>query len=394
MTTYKLTPHEETLAILGKLKLHEPRIEERYIWDAYGMISAEEIRAPKNLPEKPLAAMDGYAVSTNDLDKYEKLLISEVKIFPGTKTSVKLRSGEAIYVSTGSPLPEGADAVVRVESARVEDRYIIPISKIYPGKDVFSVGEVVREGEVIIRRGDMVTPYIASLLIQLGIYRIKVYRPRITLFSVGDELISYRELGSEGLRDTSTLMIQLVLSRFSDTRYLGVLPDDKEVIKRRIIEASQESDVIVTVGGSSAGEKDLVKEVIREEGELLFEGVDINIIKPTGLGLVNNKPIVTAPGLCVGASLALHEYILRLIEILTNSRIREELELELLEDVIVERKMNSAYLFKVIDYKYAKPLRWGMALCKELAEANGYSFLRRDREYKRGDKVRVTLFLK
>ena len=365
-----------------KLKTHE----------SYGKIIGEDIKAPKDIPSRPVSAMDGYAINSRDLARYGRLRIRG-KIFIGD-TPPELKPGEAYYIVTGAPLPYGADSIVRVEASRVENGYIVPVEKVWPGKDVVSPGDVVKGGMYLARRGDLVDPYMVSLLLYSGVYEVHVYSYSVGVLAVGSELARYDSVeeiggsGSMGSKVDSISPLIIGLLGFGFPKYLGVSVDSEESISEAISSALAELYSVITIGGTSVGERDLVKKAVRElGGELLFEGVNVNVLKRGSIGVVDGKPIAMLPGQCVAAAVFFHEFYLPIVSRVTGLRLNLDVAGVLGEDVEVVRKMDSLYLFRYGDDGMVYPLRWGPGRCFELAQASLYGVLSRGKLYRRGSKV-------
>ncbi len=345
--------------------------------------------AERSIPNRPIAAMDGYAVRVEDLGSYEWLrLAGEVK--PGDEPP-ELKPGEAYYVHMGAPVPLGANAVSRVEATRVKDGYVKPVEPLKPGKDIMDVGEVVAEGSTVVRIGEVISPYKVTVLMMLGFREIPVYRVRVGVLSVGDELDRYDKPSGKPVVDSIAPMV-IGLLRFIEPVYLGVVADNTMEIRRVIEESIGGLDALITIGGASVGGTDNVKTVLAQMGNLLFSGVSVSILKRGGVAVLDGKPVVTLPGQCVSASLVLHEFFLHTLSKMVGGEVREYVEAELLEDLEVKHRMDTAYLFEIVGGK-AKPLKWGVGLCMELAKATAYTILKR-RSYVRGEKLVLQKLIK
>ncbi|BBG26847.1 molybdopterin molybdotransferase MoeA [Sulfuracidifex tepidarius] len=360
------------------------KAKEMDVLRAGGRALARDLIATKNVPDKRLSAMDGYAVRYEDL-KLGRLRISG-KVFPDS-VQPSLMPGEAYYVATGAPIPSGADTVVRVENSRTsEDGYVEFKGEVMRGKDIREVGEDAKEGDVILRRGEILTANKIGLVLTQGVKSIDVMDLQFSIFANGDELAPF--YSDEGNRDIISPMVMEFLRPFGSSKYLGVARDNIEDVRSNILKGVEESDVVISIGGSSVGEKDFVKRVIREEGDLLFEGISTNVIKRGAMGAIKGKPVLVLPGQVVSAFLVLHELVFSLL-----SRFgvqRRKLKVKLGEELLVTHNMDSTFLFQ-IDGCYAKPMRWGVGLYSELAKANSYGYLKRLSHYRKGEEIELYL---
>jgi len=359
--------------------------------DSIGRIAAEDIYSPKNIPEQDISAMDGYAFRIEDYNKFGKLKVVG-KIFPDTKYVPILNEGEAYYVTTGAPLPKNANTVVRLEASKVVDGYLYVGEEVFKGKDIRVRGEDVKEGEVIIPKGKEITAYDIGLLFRLGIKNLKVLNYNTCIFAVGDELEPFTS-NKNGLVDSISPILLSILRKFGESRYLGVVNDEFDNIKKKLKSAIEgKCDIVFTIGGSSVGERDYIKKVVREIGELLFEGVNVNVLKRAGVGVINGKPVVILPGQVVSSVTAFHEHGLGVISRMCEIQLKRIFKSKLGSDIEVTHKMDSLYLFKS-QGEYVFPLRWGVGLYSELTKADSFGILKRNRNYKKGEEIELQRLL-
>ncbi|BFI76440.1 molybdopterin molybdotransferase MoeA [Sulfurisphaera ohwakuensis] len=361
------------------------------IYNSVGKIILEDIYAIKSIPEVNLSAMDGFAFKVSDYKKHGKLKIVG-KLFPSSKEIPELKEGEAYYVATGAPIPKGADAVVRIEASKVINNELIVGEEVFEGKDIKYAGEDVKEGELIVKKGDVLTPYHLGILTYQGIREVKIGNIKSCVIASGDEISPFNNPSPELIPDSISPIILSILEKIGNAIYYGVVRDEKEIIKEKLIKMKETCDIIFFIGGSSVGEKDYVKKLVAELGKLLFEGVSVNIIKRGGVGLLEETPIVSLPGQVVSAVTVFHEHGLHIISRMLDSEIRKFVKVKLGKDMYVEHKMDSTYLFR-IENGEAFPLRWGTGLYSELIKADGFGYLSRGKIHKRGEEIEIQKFL-
>lgn len=378
-----LIPLDEARALIDSLTLPMAKIKEVSLLDAVGKISAENVYSIQDIPERDLSAMDGYAIKVADNKKKLKVV---GKLFPSSKEEIEIREGEACYVTTGSPIPKGAEAVVRIESVKKEgDEYIIPNAiELYEGKDIRKRGEDIKKGEIIIKKGEIITPYHLGILAYQKISSLKVVDITFSIFANGDEISPFSDTSK--VQDSISPILISLLSKFGKVIYLGVAKDDEEDVKRHLKLGIESSDFVISVGGSSVGEKDFVKRAITKLGKLIFEGVSVNVIKRGGLGIVQEKPILSLPGQIVSAVTVFHEHGLHVLSKMIGAEIRKFEEIPLAETIEVTHNMDSLYLLKEENGK-AHPLRWGVGLYSEIYKANMFTILKRGKKYEEGERV-------
>ena len=365
----------EARAAIESLKLQEPRSILLPVWEAAWRILAEDLIAPRNVPERPVAAMDGYAVSFRVASNKKRL---EVGVDRG-----------AVWVETGDELPSWADTVVRKEASRVVDEGLVEV--VPPSREwenVIIPGEFVREGALIASRGEVLTPSRVSLILQSGIRISKVYELTTSIIPVGSEIEPVGSL-KPGVMDYITPMVAGMVSPWSKVRVLPPVPDEEARLAKMLVEASMHSDVVITIGGASVGEKDMVKKVVARHGQIIVPGFGASVVKRGGLGVVNGRLVAMLPGQCVSAALSLHETLFRAFKGFTGRPLVRTAYLPLAETFKLERRMPSAILFK-LGRGGLEPLEWGVGLCRELVKADAYAILEPG-SYRQGEILEVTL---
>lgn len=271
-------------------------VEEVDVNEALDRELAEDVISPVTLPARDLATMDGYAIRS--FDEFPLKIVSS--IYADSDEVPELKPGEAYYITTGSPMPIGADAVLKIELAEVRNNLLYAKEKIKSGTYVLKKGSEIRKGEVVIEAKKRIGPQEIAILNSLGVKRVKVYRKlRVAVFSNGDEI-------KKGVRnDTNGPMIMSFIKKWGHEPYfLGVTNDTYEEIREMIMRGVKDYDVVITSGGVSVGEKDYVIKALREEGELLLYKVKQRPGKPFAIGLINGKLVFGLPGKPAGAFVA------------------------------------------------------------------------------------------
>jgi molybdopterin molybdotransferase len=269
---------------------------------AYGRVAAQPIVAGVDVPTFARSAMDGFAVvgeSTFGASAHapvELALIGETKAgrwFDGT-----LRCGEAVRITTGAPIPSGADAVVMAEVAAVDGSTVRVREPVAPGKHVGVVGEDIRRGDLVVERGRRLRPQDVGVLASLGVAEILVVRrPRVSIVITGDEVLPAGDLPRDALiADADGPMLRALAERDGagaiDLRYL---PDDREAM--RALFAAHDGDVLLVSGGSSVGPEDHAPTVLAEIGEVAVHGVALRPASPAGFGFLRSGcPVFLLPG--------------------------------------------------------------------------------------------------
>ncbi|MCZ7392643.1 MAG: molybdopterin molybdotransferase MoeA [Candidatus Methanoperedens sp.] len=272
------------------------------IEDCDSRIIAEDIIASVNVPNYRRAAMDGFAVSASDT------------MGAGAGSPVilelgkRIEKGACVQVHTGSPMPEGADAVVLIEDTVLHGGKVEVFTQIHPFKNMGDIGEDIQKGEIVLKEGHRLRPCDIAVLASLGIKNIAVFRkPLVAVIPTGEELVPRGMETKEGeVYETNGLMASLYVMKWGgNAKLLDIVTDDPEKIKEAVMNALY-ADMILISGGTSVGKRDYVPEVIGSSGNLLVHGVGISPGKPTALGMIKGKPVVCMPGYPVAGMVALY----------------------------------------------------------------------------------------
>jgi len=262
-------------------------------------VIAEDVRTPIPMPEFRRSTVDGYAVRAADTPGALRV-IGEVRM--GELASAAIRPGEAMIVSTGGNLPEGADAVVMAEDAQPgEAAQVVVAKQLATGENVIQQGEDVKAGEVVVRAGTRLREQEIGGLLALGITQISVRRkPRVALIASGDELVPAEAQTRPGqVRNINQPMLAALVARHGGVPLdFGLLPDQRRAFEEAAQRAMREADAIIFTAGSSVGERDFVPEVVGRLGQpgILAHGILFRPGKPTLFAVCDGKLVLGLPG--------------------------------------------------------------------------------------------------
>jgi len=270
------------------------RTESISLADADGRVIAESIDAPAPVPSYDRAAMDGYAVRAEDTFGASDRSPAVLQMAETEAESVD--PGEAVRVHTGSALPEGADAVVMIEQIETVGNEAETFDAVATGENVGEAGEDVSEGQRLFDPGHTLRPSDLGLLKSVGFDTVSVYEPpTVAVIPTGEELVQSDPSPGEVI-ETNGLTVSKLVERWGGTaRYRDIVIDDEESLTAAIT-ADIDADIVVTTGGSSVGERDLIPEVVDGLGEILVHGVALKPGHPVCLGEASGTPIVSLPG--------------------------------------------------------------------------------------------------
>ena len=278
---------------------------------ARARVLAEDLYSAVDLPHFHRAAMDGYAVKAKDTFGASQSLPAYLKLAGvvemGREATQALNWGEAIRISTGGMMPPQADAVVMVEYTDETDAGLVEIHRgVSPWQNVIQIGDDIKQGELVFRRGRRLKAHDLGALTGVGISSVPVYkRPRVGLISTGDEIVDADTEPRPGqVRNINQHSLAgLIEECGAELKDWGVIADDRNELTRAIGEALEWGDLVLLSGGSSMGAKDIALETILSfpNSEFIFHGISIAPGKPTIFARACGKPIMGLPGYPVSA---------------------------------------------------------------------------------------------
>jgi molybdopterin molybdotransferase len=270
-------------------------------------VLAEDLRAPFDVPPTDNSAVDGYAVASGDVPATGTRDLDVVAELPaGAVYDGLLASGQAVRIMTGAPMPCGADTVYPQEvvehcGSRVR---VGPTQK---SANVRMRGEDIQVGTIVIERGTVLRPQELGLIASLGRWQVLVHRrPRVALLSTGDEVVEPgmpRKAGQ--IYDANRFTLRGSIEQCGgEVLDLGIVPDVRDELRVRLLEAADVGDIVVTSGGVSVGVLDLVKEVLHEIGAIDFWQVAMQPGRPLAFGRIKSAHFFGLPGNPVASMLA------------------------------------------------------------------------------------------
>ena len=278
--------------------------------DAAGRVLAAAVASDIDVPGFDRATMDGFAVkavSTEGAGAYSPLPLAVIgESMPGRPFEGSVRTGEAVRVMTGAPMPEGADAVLPAEyvddgserpaRARHHAGQVSALTAVTPWKNVGKTGEDITRGTVVLARGRVLRPQDLGVLSSIGCARVPVVRrPVVRLVVTGNELVPAGSMpGGVRIADANGPMLAALVERDGGTlQFPGLVRDEPAAI----LDALQaDADVVIVSGGSSVGVEDLAPILVAEHGELPIHGIAMRPSSPTGLGRIGHRLVFLLPG--------------------------------------------------------------------------------------------------
>jgi len=265
-------------------------------FDADGRVLAQDVVAALQVPPQDNSSMDGYAVRSADCAQAGAVLRVTQRI-PAGSHGMPLNAGEAARIFTGAPIPPGADAVVMQEDCEASEGEQVKVNKVIAsGQWVRRSGEDVTRGSRVLTQGTRLTPAELGLAASIGLAQLQVCaRPRVALFSTGDELVMPGDVAPEAMPagaiyNSNRFFLRAMLQRLGcEVTDLGIVPDKREATVAALRQAASHHDLILTSGGVSVGEEDHIKPAVEALGELNLWQLAIKPGKPFAYGKVNRE---------------------------------------------------------------------------------------------------------
>lgn len=310
---FDVLPPEDAHRVWWEHVTHRLPSEHIAARDALGRVTAAPVTSPETLPAFRRSAVDGYAVHAADTfgasDTLPAYLRVVGEVAMGQRAEVDPQPTEAVLIHTGGVVPERADAVVMVEhTQRVADDEIEVLRPVASGENVIQVGEDITAGDVILPQGHRIKPQDVGALLALGVTDgiPVVRRPRIGLFSTGDELVdpATRDLAFGQIRDINSSTIWALCKRTgAQAQIHGIVPDHPDALYAALESTLPDADMLVITAGSSVSVRDMTAVTINRLGApgVLVHGVAARPGKPTILAVVAGKPVIGLPGNPVSA---------------------------------------------------------------------------------------------
>jgi len=303
--------------------------EESPILGCLGQVLAEDIHSAINIPPLDNSAMDGYAVQSKDTHgaspQSPRFLRVIDTVTPGSISRHEVEPGAAIRIMTGAPIPKGADAVVRFEDTdeaqhKGSSDEVGILRQVEAGFDIRRAGEDIAKGSMVLSKGVVLRPSEIGVLASLGRNRVKVIRrPVVAILATGDEIVDISQpLPAGKIYNSNTYSVAALVLRYGGIpRILGIASDSEDSLVAKL-HRGQDADLLITTGGVSLGDYDVVRDVLLKEGEIVFWKVRLKPGKPLAFGTVKgfskagadrNIPYLGLPGNPVSAMVTFELFV-------------------------------------------------------------------------------------
>ena len=367
-------------------------------------VLARDVVALIDLPSENMSTRDGYAVRSEDVNASLKnpfafKLLGEVKI--GTPPMLRVERQECAFVSTGSMIPNGADAVVMFEYSKRGGNKVKFSKSVEKGENVTSRGSDIKRGELVLQAGTFLYPQDLGILSALGTGSIKVmHKPRVSILSTGDELLNPgQKMSGVKIYDTNRIILSALVKEEGGIPIdLGIAPDDEDEIRRKLEEGLRKSDAVIASGGTSVGEKDLLPTVVGKLGRpgLLVHGIAMRPGSPIALASIEGKPILLTPGFSVSCIFGFYIFGRAMLrKILARRELNKVIIKATITEDIESNEMTRFVLVKLIhkgSNLKAEPVHpSGSNILSSFVRADGYLTLVPESSIKKGQDVGIVI---
>ncbi len=387
----EIIPVDEALKRLLKI-IREKDGETIEVERALYRVLAEDVRSPMDIPHYDRCAMDGFAVRSVDT---EGASISSPILL---RISDRVSERTCVYVNTGDALPEGADAVIKIEDTERAGKFLRIFRSVRPWENVGKRGEDVREGDRILEKGRILRPQDLAMLKSAGLSEVPVKKkPEILVVPTGNELVQSGDLPPGMVYESNGIMIVSFIKAWGGMpTTTSIVRDEPEEIERILHENGGKYDLIVFTGGTSVGERDHLTSVIDKMGELLFRGVGLRPGKPTLAGTVDGNPVLGLPGFPAACAVSAHVFLREAINRFLGKtgddvRVRGRLGEKVVSKIGYRTYARVRYDFNT--GKVTPLMTSGSGILSSMVKANGFVVVdEREEGFSEGDEVEVILF--
>jgi putative molybdopterin biosynthesis protein len=383
-------------------------VEKIGVEQALVRVLAEDVFSPIDVPGFDRAAMDGFAVTAENTFNEDEQQPVKLKVLgeveAGDAAGYSASSGQALEIATGAPMPKGTDAVVMVEYTRRSGVEVLVYRSVSPGENVTGAGSDIMTGELLLRKSERITPREIGLLAAAGIAQVSVFRkPRVAIFSSGDELIKPGDLlGFGKIYDINGPAVAAsVIECGGDPHFLGILPDDYATVKESLRSALRDADVVISSGSTSSGPGDMFYRVVDDLGKpgVIVHGLTLKPGKPALVGIVGGKPVFGLPGYPTSALMIFHVLVAPILRKLANAPEISPVQVSARSPMKFFKARGRRELLPVqlITQPHgdliAYPMQSGSGAVSSFSMADGFADLPETQEYvEEGERMEIQLF--
>lgn len=398
-------------------------VEQVPILDSLGQVLTEDIHSSIDIPPLDNSAMDGYAVQSRATSRASvespRFLRVVDTVVAGSIPECEVEPGTAIRIMTGAPVPEGADSVVKFEdtdeaqqkksSTQQPITEIGILCKVEAGLNIRRAGEDIAKGSLVLKKGTVIRPAEIGVMASLGMSRVRVIRrPVVAILATGDELVDIGQPLPEGkIYNSNTYSVAALVRRYGGKlKILGIAQDSEDSLVTKLCQ-SLDADMLITTGGVSAGDYDIVKNVLAKEGEIAFWSVRMKPGKPLAFGALGGTgktgktksvPFLGLPGNPVSSTVTFELFARPAIfKMMGKNNLTKPTIEAVMEEPVTNKSGRRVYARAVVEKRNAQYFArltgpQGSGILTSMSLANGLIIVPEDKtEVKAGEVVQVMM---
>ncbi|WP_353096979.1 gephyrin-like molybdotransferase Glp [Tissierella praeacuta] len=376
------------------------------ILESLGYVLGEDIISDINMPPFDRSPLDGYALKSEDIkdaSKENPVVLEVIDFIPaGYVSSKKIENGQAIRIMTGAKIPEGANIIIKYEDTEFTDKEVKIFNYIKPNSNIVKMGEDIEVGDMVLKKGHIIGAADIGILATLGRTMVKIYsKPKIAILATGDELVDIDQIPKEGkIRNSNSYTIAAQVKKLGgEPIILGMCNDKIKDIKDKLKSSLELADMVITTGGVSVGDADLVKEAFQEiGGEILFWKVSMKPGTPIAVAKYEDKLIFGLSGNPAAASITFEKFVRpTILRFMGKNKYNLMKVKSTLESQFTKVSNQNRYVRAITYYRDGEfftklPSKHSSGILSSLSGTNSLFYIKAGTgPYKNGDKIEVEI---
>lgn len=394
-----LMPVQEAHDII-KSTLKTVGTEKIALEDAHMRVLAEDIRSNLNSPPFERSAMDGYAIKAEDTFGFSEANPAKFKIIDtigaGQLSNKVVKSGQAVKISTGAPIPKGANAVVMEEYTNSNSELLEVETSVTPRENVSPMGEDFQKNDLVLKSGRLLRPQDLAIIASSGLSEVEVYKkPKVGIITTGTELVMPKPIleGAEVINSNHYTFKAVVEASLAVPSLVHCI-DSEKIVKDQFESMLNNHDVLITTGGTAISKGDVVVDVTEKLGEVLIHGVALRPGKPFGFGTVDDKPVFMLSGYPVAAMVQSDVFLRSSLYQMQGIEYQPKHVIKTTSKKIASNLGRTDYIRAKTDGSMVKPLKIkGSGIIRSMVESDSYILIEENLEgINEGAKCNVILY--
>ena len=375
-------------------------VENISLEDAHRRVLSEELISQLNSPPFERSAMDGYAVRAEDTYGFSETNPAKLRIIDrigaGQVSNQVVKNGEAVKISTGAPIPEGANSVVMEEYTFSQEDLLEVEMTLKPGENISSMGEDFKEEDIILNEGRILRPQDLAIIASAGYSRVNVFKkPRIAVVTTGNELVMPRSdiNGAEIINSNHYTFKAMVESTMAIPTAVHCF-DDHKLVEDEFERLLETHDVLISTGGTAISKGDVVVDVTEKIGKVLIHGIALRPGKPFGFGIIHEKPIFMLSGYPVAAIVQADVFVRNYLHKMQGIENEPQIIHKIAMRKIPSSLGRTDYIRAETDGSMVRPLKIkGSGMIRSMVESNSYIVIEENLEgIGEGEECNVILY--